>query len=96
LLRIDYGGGHKNPETVIETVPEYLIPFAGKIFTYDEPHIHLYVEGYKSHMDWAMPLQQNDFPVKSITNSTDIIDAFYEFNMRIFIKTSFTIEMSAV
>lgn len=94
LLRVDYGGIHKNPEIATALVPGYLLPFTGKYFNYDEPHIHVYVEGYKTTMDWALPLKTDSFPVKTISNGSDIIDAFYEFNQRINIKTTFTIDPS--
>jgi len=89
LLRIDFNGRHENPEEVIENLPEDLIPFAGKLFDYNEPHIHCYVEGYKQ-MAWAKPVKGN-FPVSNIASSADIISAFYAFNTMIALETRFTI-----
>lgn len=91
LLRIDFNGQHKNPETITDKVPESLHAYAGMFFDYNQPHIHYYVEGYKTTLDWAMPLSDNDFPVKQITNSNDIIEAFFKFNQRINLKTNFVI-----
>jgi len=89
LLRVDFKGQHQNPEEVIEDLPKDLLPFAGKLFDYNEPHIHYHVEGYKQ-MAWAKPVKDN-FPVSDITSSADIISAFHAFNTMIALETSFTI-----
>ena len=79
LLRVDYNGGHVNPVIVNEYVPEKLSKYAGKWLK--SSHIHYYVQGYKI-LSWAIPLEDDDFPVKSIdTNNfyetfADIIQAF--------------------
>lgn len=92
LLRVDFNGQHKNPETITEKVPEIFHPFAGKFFDYHEHHIHYYVEGYKTTLDWAIPLDHDSFPVKSITKSDDIKEAFLQFNNIINLQTSFIID----
>ncbi len=92
LLRIDFNGKHKNPETITDKVPECLHTYAGVFLDYNQPHIHYYVEGYKTTLDWAMPLCDSDFPVKQIANSNDIIEAFCTFNQRIHLKTKFQID----
>ncbi|MDR2581972.1 MAG: hypothetical protein LBC75_00645 [Fibromonadaceae bacterium] len=89
LLRIDFNGQHQNPEEVIKDLPKDLLPFAGKLFDYNEPHIHYHVDGYKQ-MAWAKPAKGN-FPVSDITSQDDIISAFYEFNTMIALETRFTI-----
>lgn len=89
LLRIDFNGAHQNPEEIISNLPEELHPYAGKYFTYNEPHIHYNVEGYKQ-MVWAKPLDSN-FPVKNITNPEDVLKAFYAFNSIITLETRFII-----
>jgi hypothetical protein len=66
LLRIDYNGGHTNPETVLDAVPEKFHPFAGKVFSNDEHHAHYHVQGYKS-LAWALPLTVDDFEIKELT-----------------------------
>lgn len=91
LLRVDFNGQHKNPETITENVPEIFHPFAGKFFDYHEHHIHYYVEGYKTTLDWALPLTNDPFPVKSITKPDDIRDAFLQFNALIKLQTLFII-----
>lgn len=47
LLRIDFKGGHHNPENIKDTLPEFLKRYADKWFQPTEPHMHIYVEGYK-------------------------------------------------
>jgi len=91
LLRVDFRGQHENPKTIKDTVPAALQPYAGKFFNYDNHHIHYYVEGYKTTLDWAMPLTDDEFPVKQITNSNDIIQAFMSFNRIIHLETIFII-----
>jgi hypothetical protein len=89
LLRIDFNGQHQNPEDISADLPEYLHPFAGKFFSYDEPHIHCYIEGYKP-LAWAKPLE-NDYPVQNISSPADVLSAFYAFNTMIALETHFTI-----
>lgn len=91
LLRVDYNGQHINPETITDKVPDIFHPFAGKFFDYHEHHIHYYVEGYKTTLDWALPLTNDEFPVKSISGPNDIIQAFLSFNKIINLKTEFII-----
>lgn len=91
LLRIDFSGQHKNPETVKDNVPPHFHPYAGKFFNYNEHHIHYYVEGYKTPLDWALPLTADDFPIKKIKNNNDILKAFYSFNKIINLITVFNI-----
>jgi hypothetical protein len=91
LLRVDFNGQHKNPETLSENVPEIFHPFVGKFFDYHEHYIHYYVEGYKTTLDWAVPLVYDSFPVKSIVKTDDIKEAFLQFNTIINLQTSFTI-----
>jgi len=89
LLRIDFNGQHQNPEEITENLPEDLHPFVGKLFAYNEPHIHQYVEGYKL-MVWAKPLG-NNFPVQNIASPEDVANAFHSFNTMISLETRFTI-----
>lgn len=91
LLRIDYNGQHKNPEIIKNNVPSKFHPYAGKYFGYHEHHIHHYVEGYKTSLDWALPLDSDSFPVKQIKNNNDILNAFYNFNKLINLQTTFNI-----
>ena len=91
LIRVDFNGQHQNPETIIDKVPVEFHPFAGKFFTYNEHHIHYYIEGYKTTLDWAMPLTDDNFPVKQITGNNDVLQAFYSFNEIINLETKFNI-----
>lgn len=87
LLRIDYSGKHKNPEVITDSVPSKFHPFVGKMFDYHEHHVHYYVDGYKTSLDWAIPLAYDDFPVKDIQSQTDLVNAFFSFNNRIRLTT---------
>lgn len=91
LIRVDFSGQHENPQTLKDSVPQMFHSFAGKFFDFADHHIHYYVEGYKTTLDWAMPLRYDSFPVKQITKNNDILDAFYSFNGIINLKTKFKI-----
>ena len=73
LLRIDYGGTHKNPEEANKNVPDCFRAFTAEDFMEDDPHIHYYVEG--QGLNWAIPLREDDFPIKTINNDNDKIAA---------------------
>jgi len=86
ILRVDYHSRHKNPEKILDTVPEHFKPFAG-IYLDDYPgHIHYIVDGY-APLQWAIPLEVDEFPVKDITNVGDIIEALKAFFNKINLKT---------
>lgn len=91
LIRVDYSGQHKNPEIIKDNVPIMFHSYAGKYFNYNEHHIHYYVEGYKTSLDWALPLKVDRFPIKEIKNNSDILNAFYNFNKLINLQTIFNI-----
>jgi len=93
LLRIDYKGGHKNPDDVINTVPEDLIPYSGKWFTPEEPHMHMFVEGYKP-LAWAIPLEDTKFPVKQLTDPSDLNDLIFSFAELINLKSIVNIQQA--
>ena len=84
LLRLDYGGRHRNPETINEYVPEAYLPYAGQWL--QEPHIHATVPGYRP-LAWAMPLADDSFAVKNIRSSLEISDALSAFFSRINVQT---------
>ncbi len=78
LLRIDYfGSSHKNPNFLLEHVPEIFYPYVGEIFPPEKHHVHYHVEGYPP-LAWAIPIEDDDFPYKqySVENRKDIIRAF--------------------
>ena len=92
LIRVDYKGGHKNPETVNEFVPEIVKPYIGYFFL-NEPHIHLFVEGFRD-LAWAIPLSAYNFPVLEINNAEDFSKAIIAFAKEINIVSSFQIQNS--
>ena len=91
LLRIDFKGGHHNPENINDTLPEFLKPYADKWFQPTEPHMHIYVEGYKP-LAWAIPLTEIDFQPKEINQSSDLSDLIYNFARRINLKSIINIQ----
>jgi hypothetical protein len=79
LLRIDYSGGHINPQIINEYVPEKFHSYAGKQIT--QSHIHYYVQGYQT-LAWAIPLSDDAFEVKEINEndfSTTLVKAIQMF-----------------
>ncbi|HND46088.1 MAG TPA: hypothetical protein PLC61_06810 [Chitinophagales bacterium] len=90
LMRVDYKGGHKNPEGVNIYVPEIVKPYVGYFFQ-NEPHIHIYVEGFKD-LAWAVPLSAYNFPVLDVNNTDDFRSAINAFAKEINIVTPFVIQ----
>lgn len=95
LLRIDYKGGHHNPSVVKDTLPEYLKKYADKWFSPDEPHMHIYVEGYKP-LAWAVPLIETDFPLKQITEQGNIYDLVINFAKKINLNSKINLQQAIV
>ena len=89
LLRVDYGGGHKNPEEIIDSLPEKFHPYAGLRLNHQGGHIHYVVDGYKP-LAWAIPLEADDFPVKSVAQREDYPRTLQAFLARINVKTEIT------
>jgi hypothetical protein len=90
LIRIDYKGGHKNPESLNDFVPEFVKPYLGHYFQ-NEAHVHIYVEGFKD-LAWAVPLTAYDFPVSNIDNMEDFATAVKAFATQINIVSSLNIQ----
>ncbi len=90
LIRIDYKGGHKNPETLNDNVPPFVIPYLGYYF-HNEAHVHIYVEGFKD-LAWAVPLSVYNFPVLDINNMDDLVHAIQAFAKEINIVSSLNIQ----
>jgi len=86
LLRIDYCGQHKNPELLNEYVPDYIRPYAGACFGYNEHHIHYHVQGYRT-LAWAIPLQIDEFSVKKMVDFTSLRQALVAFSKKINLTT---------
>jgi hypothetical protein len=98
LLRIDYNGGHKNPETISQYVPEKFHPYVGKEFLNSEHHVHYHVQGYKS-LAWAMPLSDDGFGIKEIANDNlqaTFADIIKLFAATIKLETTITINTLAI
>lgn len=95
LLRVDYYGKHKNPEWVTDQVPEFLRPYAGQWFDYQDHHIHYFVEGY-SPLNWAAPLKDMGFGQTEIESSHAITNAFHYFARQINLVTQVTIQESLI
>ena len=90
LIRVDYKGGHKNPESITDFVPEFVRPYVGYFFV-NEPHVHVYVEGFKD-LAWAVPLSVYKFPVLNINNAEDFSKAITAFAKEINIVSVFNIQ----
>lgn len=88
LLRVDYSGKHKNPHEIKRSLPDRFKPYVDKWFGSHEHHIHYYVEGY-NQLVWAIPLADDDFPVKSVADVNDIFPAIMAFARKINLKTEF-------
>jgi len=61
------------------------------IFFQNEPHIHVYVEGFKD-LAWAVPLSVYKFPILDINNTEDFKNAIHAFAKEINIVTPFVIQ----
>lgn len=93
LLRIDFKGGHHNPPTIKNTLPEYLHPYADKWFEPTEAHMHVFVEGYKP-LAWAIPLAVTDFPIKDISNTSDLNDLIVNFAKKINLTSKINLQQA--
>ncbi len=94
LIRIDYKGGHKNPESLNDYVPEFVKPFVGHYFQ-NESHVHIYVEGFKD-LAWAVPLSSYHFPILNIENMEDFGEALKAFAKEINIVSSLNIQTAII
>jgi hypothetical protein len=95
LLRIDFNSGHRNPELINSFVPEILHKYAGHWFL-NEPHIHLFVEGYKD-LAWALPLAEYDnFPIKDIQSDQEYSQAIKAFAKHINLNSNFVIQQTLI
>lgn len=95
LLRIDFKGVHHNPPEIFDTLPEFLKPYADKWFKPNEPHMHVFVEGYKP-LVWAIPLKDTDFPTKDINEQSDLNDLIFNFAKRINLNSTINIQQSII
>lgn len=91
LLRVDYNGRHKNPESGNSALPKIFEPYIG--LWIEESHIHYYVEGYNP-LVWAIPLNTDEtYSAKSFTGINDYADAFKTFFNKINVETNLTINV---
>lgn len=74
-------------------MPEYLKPYADKWFEPNEPHMHIFVEGYKP-LVWAIPLADTDFPTKDITDTSDLNDLIVNFAKKINLNSQINIQQA--
>ena len=95
LLRIDFRGRHRNPTHILPTLPDFLRPYGDKWFDVTEPHMHVYVEGYKQ-LAWAIPLTDTDFPVKDINEKSDLSDLIINFAHKINLTSKIHIQQSFI
>lgn len=89
LLRIDFYSRHLNPAEVNSDVPDKFKPFAGIWLDKYAGHIHYVVNGYKP-LSWALPLENDDFPIKELTGRHDYIKTLKAFFHSINLKTIIT------
>jgi hypothetical protein len=90
IVRIDFSGKHKNPDTINDFVPDDLKILAGKWIGYEQPHIHINIKGYKP-LSWARPIGK-EFPIAEIKNQKDVVNAILEFNSLINLETIFMLD----
>ncbi len=90
LLRVDFNGWHKNPEEVNEFVPQSCRPFAGQLL--ESNHIHYYVQGYKP-LAWAVPLDEDPFPIKDLKDLSQFIPIFQAFGQRINLVSTISVQL---
>lgn len=93
LLRVDFRGRHQNPLEITGTLPEHLKEFAGKWFDIDEPHMHIYVEGYKP-LVWALPLKYTKLKESKINELSDLMDLILNFAKEINLKSRLEIQQA--
>jgi hypothetical protein len=94
LLRVDFNGRHRNPETITDKLPEVFKPYAGQWI--EESHIHYFVEGYKP-LAWALPLTADEtFAIKTFNDISTIGEVLNEFGRKINLKTELTTTIQTV
>ena len=86
LLRIDYHSRHRNPTGIKDTVPETFKPYAGIYLDEYPGHIHYIVDGY-APLEWAIPLEVDDFPIKDVKSIQDVDLALMAFFNKINLRT---------
>lgn len=93
LLRIDFKGRHQNPESIKPSLPDEFHKYVGKFFDINEPHVHIFVEGYKP-LSWALPLLEFPFQTKEINNIDDFNSVIINFTQAINLISQLSIQQS--
>ncbi|GAB3711606.1 DUF6978 family protein [Flavobacterium koreense] len=93
LLRVDFNGRHQNPFGISETLPLYLRQYEGKFFNIDEPHLHVYVEGYKP-LSWAVPIKETNFETTEINEISDLTNLIVNFAKEINLNSKLHIQQT--
>jgi len=91
LLRVDYNGRHKNPESGNSALPNIFKSYIGMWI--EESHIHYFVEGYNP-LIWAIPLNRDEtYPAKRFAGVNDFADVLKTFCNKINIETNLIINV---
>lgn len=93
LLRVDFNGRHQNPFGINESVPLYLRQYEGKFFNIDEPHLHVYIEGYKP-LAWAIPLSESNIKITEINEISDLTNLIVSFANEINLSSRLQIQQA--
>nr|WP_146194209.1 hypothetical protein [Brumimicrobium oceani] len=80
---------------ISDKLPKFLVPFAGKWIKPTEPHMHIYVEGYKA-LVWAIPLIESDFPIKDLKHPSDLSDLILNFGKKINLISKINIQSAII
>lgn len=95
LIRVDYNRGHHNPEVAPDDLPDFFLPYVGKLFGPRESHVHIHVSSDILQMQWAMPIEASNIESKTFDASSDSIEmAIQSFAKAIHITTTIKVERS--
>lgn len=89
ILRVDYNSRHLNPVDITAFVPEIFHPYAGLWLDDYAGHIHYVVDGYRP-LAWAIPLDDDKFPIKELNGRDDYAKTLQAFFKKINLKTEIT------
>jgi len=90
LLRVDYHMRHRNPVNITDAVPQHFRKYAGQYLDEWPGHIHYVVDGFPM-LAWAVPLEDDPFPVKDIQDIGHVYNAVLAFCKRLNIATEIKI-----
>jgi len=92
LLRIDFKGRHSNPNTINEFVPHNIKQYVGRNFDIDEPHMHIFIQGYRP-LAWAIPLTDTKFKNKEFKEYEDLSEIIFNFAKEVNLTSKFLIQV---